>query len=104
MDGVVTAFDEPRGLGTIDADGTAYPFHCTALLDGTRTVAVGRRDLAEAALLVERRDGPGAGAVRRHGQWTIFDSGSSMMSLAPASLRAGMSVLMAVFSTTVSTA
>jgi cold shock CspA family protein len=41
MDGVVTAFDEPRGLGTIDADGTAYPFHCTALLDGTRTVDVG---------------------------------------------------------------
>jgi cold shock CspA family protein len=41
MDGVVAAFDEPRGLGTVDADGTAYPFHCTALLDGSRTVAVG---------------------------------------------------------------
>jgi cold shock CspA family protein len=41
--GVVTTFDEPRGLGTIDADGTAYPFHCTALLDGSRTVEVGAR-------------------------------------------------------------
>ena len=41
MVGVVTAFDEPRGLGTIESDGTEYPFHCTALLDGTRTVEVG---------------------------------------------------------------
>jgi hypothetical protein len=41
MVGVVVAFDEPRGLGTIDADGTAYPFHCTALVDGSRTVDVG---------------------------------------------------------------
>jgi cold shock CspA family protein len=41
MDGVVAAFDERRGLGTIDADGTTYPFHCTALLDGSRTVDVG---------------------------------------------------------------
>ncbi len=41
MDGIVTAFDEPRGLGTIVADGTSYPFHCTSLLDGTRTVAIG---------------------------------------------------------------
>jgi cold shock CspA family protein len=41
MDGQVVTFAEPRGLGTIDADGTSYPFHCTALLDGTRAVAVG---------------------------------------------------------------
>ena len=41
MLGTVVAFDEPRGLGTIDADGTAYPFHCTAILDGTRTIEVG---------------------------------------------------------------
>jgi cold shock CspA family protein len=41
MDGVVTDFDEPRGLGTIEAEGHAYPFHCTALIDGTRTVEVG---------------------------------------------------------------
>lgn len=41
MHGVVTAFDEPRGLGTVEAQGVSYPFHCTALLDGTRTVTVG---------------------------------------------------------------
>ena len=41
MDGTVVSFDEARGLGTIDADGTAYPFHCTAIVDGTRTIAVG---------------------------------------------------------------
>ena len=41
MDGTVTAFDDPRGLGAIDADGEVYPFHCTALLDGTRTIEVG---------------------------------------------------------------
>ena len=34
-------FDEPRGLGVIDSDGTRYPFHCTAILDGTRTIPVG---------------------------------------------------------------
>jgi len=41
MDGRVVAFDEPRGLGTIEADGASYPFHCTALLDGSRTIEVG---------------------------------------------------------------
>jgi cold shock CspA family protein len=41
MDGTVTAFDDPRGLGTIEAQGTEYPFHCTALVDGTRTIEVG---------------------------------------------------------------
>jgi cold shock protein len=41
MHGTVTAFDERRGLGTIDADGREYPFHCTAILDGTRTIDVG---------------------------------------------------------------
>ena len=24
-------------------DGTAYPFHCTEIADGTRTIAVGTR-------------------------------------------------------------
>jgi cold shock CspA family protein len=39
--GTVTAFDEPRGLGVITAAGTEYPFHCTVIADGTRTIAVG---------------------------------------------------------------
>ena len=41
MRGVVTEFDDPRGLGAIEADGTAYPFHCTAIVDGSRTIEVG---------------------------------------------------------------
>jgi cold shock CspA family protein len=41
VNGIVKTFDEPRGLGTIEADGTEYPFHCTAILDGTRTIDVG---------------------------------------------------------------
>ena len=40
--GTVSAFDEHRGLGEVTADdGTVYPFHCTAIADGTRTIAVG---------------------------------------------------------------
>jgi cold shock CspA family protein len=37
--GVVTSFDDPRGIGVIRRDdGTEYPFHCTAIFDGTRTI------------------------------------------------------------------
>ncbi len=40
--GVVEAFDDDRGLGTIRAgDGAELPFHCTAIADGTRTIPVG---------------------------------------------------------------
>ncbi len=39
MEGRVASFDEPRGLGLIEAtDGTSYSFHCTALVDGSRSV------------------------------------------------------------------
>ena len=38
----VTAFDDPRGIGTVTTDGgQALLFHCTALTDGTRTIEVG---------------------------------------------------------------
>lgn len=40
MRGKVVAFDEPRGLGEIESGGVRYPFHCTAIVDGTRTIAV----------------------------------------------------------------
>ena len=44
MTGKVSAFDEHRGLGEITADdATVYPFHCTAIADGTRTIGVGTR-------------------------------------------------------------
>jgi CspA family cold shock protein len=39
--GRVTAFDEPRGWGTVEAAGRDYPFHCTQIADGTRQIAVG---------------------------------------------------------------
>jgi cold shock CspA family protein len=42
--GYVTAFDDARGLGTVTGDdGTEHPFHCTAILDGSRTIDVGAR-------------------------------------------------------------
>ena len=40
--GVVASFDDPRGIGVIRRDdGTDYPFHCTAITNGTRTIEVG---------------------------------------------------------------
>ena len=44
MSGTVSSFSEDRGLGEITADdATVYPFHCTVIADGTRTIAVGTR-------------------------------------------------------------
>jgi len=41
--GVVWEFDERRGLGLIRHEGGGdVPFHCTAIADGSRTVAVGQ--------------------------------------------------------------
>ena len=41
MTGVVSTFDDAAGLGTITADdGATFAFHCTAIADGTRTIAV----------------------------------------------------------------
>jgi cold shock CspA family protein len=40
--GTVTDFDERVGLGIVtDARGDVFPFHCTAIADGTRTITVG---------------------------------------------------------------
>jgi CspA family cold shock protein len=51
--GTVTEFDDARGLGTITAaDGTIRPFHCAAIADGTRTIAIGT------AVTYEVRPGP----------------------------------------------
>lgn len=41
--GVVAEFDEHRGWGTVEsADGHRFGFHCAAIADGTRSIAVGR--------------------------------------------------------------
>ena len=40
--GEVVAFDDHKGYGTVRAaDGQELFFHCTAIADGTRTIAVG---------------------------------------------------------------
>lgn len=42
--GIVSSFDEPRGLGVITTvEGVEVPFHCTAIADGTRTISAGER-------------------------------------------------------------
>jgi cold shock CspA family protein len=38
----VDAFDPHRGVGEVVADdGVRYGFHCTAIVDGSRVIAVG---------------------------------------------------------------
>lgn len=40
MPGTVVTFDDPRGIGTVATDdGRELLFHCTAIVDGTRTIA-----------------------------------------------------------------
>jgi cold shock CspA family protein len=44
VEGVVIQFDAHRGLGEVEAeDGGRYPFHCTRIADGSRTIAVGAK-------------------------------------------------------------
>jgi CspA family cold shock protein len=43
-EGTVVSFDAPRGLGVVvDDEGADFPFHCTAVADGTRTIEPGTR-------------------------------------------------------------
>jgi cold shock CspA family protein len=40
--GTVVRFDDDTGLGVVEVDGAGQvPFHCTAIADGTRTIAPG---------------------------------------------------------------
>ena len=40
--GRVRSFDERRGVGEIEGEDRAtFPFHCTAIADGTRRIAPG---------------------------------------------------------------
>jgi cold shock CspA family protein len=42
--GTVASFEKDRGLGEVaTAEGTIYPFHCTAIADGSRDIAVGKQ-------------------------------------------------------------
>jgi cold shock CspA family protein len=48
VEATVETFDDFRGYGTLrTADGTELFFHCTALVDGSRTVDVGAAVTAE---------------------------------------------------------
>lgn len=38
--GRVAAFDDHVGRGEVVAGGLRYPFHCTAVADGSRSIAV----------------------------------------------------------------
>ncbi|WP_420637444.1 cold-shock protein [Candidatus Poriferisocius sp.] len=39
LTGTVASFDDNGGWGVVTAeDGTEYPFHCTAVADGSRTI------------------------------------------------------------------
>ncbi len=42
LTGTVSTFDEAAGLGeVVVTDGASYPFHCTQIADGTRTIRPG---------------------------------------------------------------
>lgn len=44
LSGVVADFSFDAGLGEVAADdGRRFPFHCTAIADGTRDIAPGAR-------------------------------------------------------------
>ena len=48
--GTVTDFDDHRGIGTVTTEaGQALLFHCTAVADGTRTIAEGTPVVVEVA-------------------------------------------------------
>ena len=75
MKGRVSDFDERRGLGSIESDRASYPFHCTQIADGSRTIDVG------ADVTFEVRPGP-------MGRWEaaeIRESPSSSQGPPPAS-------------------
>ena len=58
--GSVVDFDEHRGIGTVAAGGHQWLFHCTTIVDGTRTIEPGT-----AVAFDVRAGGPG--------RWEAFD-------------------------------
>jgi cold shock CspA family protein len=64
--GRVVAFDEHRGVGEVETtagNGARYPFHCTAIADGSRTVPVDA--VVEFRVVAGPIGTPEAAAVRR---------------------------------------
>jgi CspA family cold shock protein len=57
--GRVTEFDEHVGLGVVTADdGEGFPFHCTQIADGSRSIDVGAA--VTFTVRVDRPKGPEA--------------------------------------------
>jgi len=55
--GVVTTFDEIKGEGQITADdGGTFYFHCVAIADGSRSIAVGTSVVAQRRVGLIGRD------------------------------------------------
>lgn len=52
--GAVTRYDADAGLGEVATGDRTYPFHCTAIADGSRLIEVGR-----AVAIVIGPGGPG---------------------------------------------
>jgi cold shock CspA family protein len=61
--GVVTDFDDGRGLGEIRLDdtGAVFAFHCVSIADGTRTIQVGTEVSFDPLLKLGRQE---AGDIR----------------------------------------
>jgi cold shock CspA family protein len=74
--GVVIAFDEAIGLGTVRAgDGVELGFHCTQIADGTRDIPVGAA--VEFVVLAGRHGRWEAGALRAPPPSAQSDTSSS---------------------------
>ena len=55
--GLIVEFDSPAGLGYIDsANGNRYLFHCIAIADGSREIAVGQKVLFELVVRFEKSE------------------------------------------------
>jgi cold shock CspA family protein len=62
LTGSVTEFDQPVGLGAVTSDdGTTYPFHCTQISGGSRSIPVGQP--VTFIVRADRPKGPEAYAV-----------------------------------------
>ena len=62
LSGTVTSFNDAHGLGEItDSASVVWPFHCVSIVDGSRTIEVGRIVMFRTGFRVAR---PEAVAIR----------------------------------------
>jgi cold shock CspA family protein len=62
LSGIVVEFDEHVGLGVLESGDVRYPFHCTQIADGSRTIDVGS---AVTFVVVDRFKGPEAYGINK---------------------------------------